>query len=246
MKAYAIIVAGGKGLRMGGDIPKQFLPIAGKPILMHTIEAFRKAIDGIQIVLVLPVEQQDYWKELCKKHGFHSPELIANGGETRFHSVKNGLALLPDDKEAVVGVHDGVRPFVSKETITRCFTEAAKGKAIVPVVPVVETIRQILPEGKSITRARDEYRLVQSLLVDQILFPCHEARELTAFAHLTDTVFRETLDKFSRFFNCKYSSHSFSSLKFHCCFFSLFFCMSDVDPNGITKPTAAHLRICIS
>ena len=162
MKAYAIIVAGGKGLRMGGDVPKQFLPIAGKPILMHTIEAFRKAIDGIQIVLVLPVEQQDYWKELCKKHGFHSPELIANGGETRFHSVKNGLALLPDDKEAVVGVHDGVRPFVSKETITRCFTEAAKGKAIVPVVPVVETIRQILPEGKSITRARDEYRLVQT------------------------------------------------------------------------------------
>lgn len=162
MNAYAVIVAGGKGLRMGGDIPKQFLPIDGKPILMHTIEAFRKAIDGIQIVLVLPAEQQNYWKELCKKHIFHSPELIANGGETRFHSVKNGLALIPDDNEAVVGVHDGVRPFVSKETIERCYAEAAQGKAIVPVVPVVETIRQILPEGKSITRPRDEYRLVQT------------------------------------------------------------------------------------
>ena len=162
MKAYALIVAGGKGLRMGGDVPKQFLPIDGKPILMHTIEAFRKALDNIEIVLVLPADQHDYWKELCKKHRFLSPELVARGGETRFHSVKNGLALLPDNEEAIVGVHDGVRPFVSKETIERCFAEAAKGKAVVPVVPVVETIRQILPDGKSVTRPRDEYRLVQT------------------------------------------------------------------------------------
>lgn len=160
--SFALIVAGGKGLRMGGDIPKQFLPINGKPILMHTIEAFRKALEGIRIVLVLPAEQQDYWQSLCKEHGFRSPELIANGGETRFHSVRNGLALLPDDKDAVVGVHDGVRPFVSKETILRCYKAAAEGKAVVPVVPVVETIRQILPDGKSITRSRDEYRLVQT------------------------------------------------------------------------------------
>ncbi|MBO7119264.1 MAG: 2-C-methyl-D-erythritol 4-phosphate cytidylyltransferase [Bacteroidaceae bacterium] len=162
MNSYAIIVAGGKGLRMGGDVPKQFLPIDGKPILMHTIEAFRRALDGIQIVLVLPAEQQDYWQELCRKYVFRSPELIANGGETRFHSVRNGLSLLPDDGDAVVGVHDGVRPFVSKETIVRCYEEAARGKAVVPVVPVVETVRQILPDGKSITRPRDEYRLVQT------------------------------------------------------------------------------------
>jgi len=162
MRAYAIIVAGGKGLRMGGDIPKQFLPINGKPILMHTIEAFRKALDGIQIVLVLPVAQQDYWRKLCEKHNFHSPRLIVNGGETRFHSVRNGLAILPDDTEAVVGVHDGVRPFVSLETIHRCYNAASEGKAVVPVVPVVETIRQILPDGSSLTRPRDEYRLVQT------------------------------------------------------------------------------------
>lgn len=162
MKAYALIVAGGKGLRMGGDVPKQFLPIDGKPILMHTIEAFRKALDNIEIVLVLPADQHDFWRELCKKHRFLSPELVARGGETRFHSVKNGLALLPDNEEAIVGVHDGVRPFVSKETIERCFAEAAKGKAVVPVVPVVETIRQILPDGKSVTRPRNEYRLVQT------------------------------------------------------------------------------------
>lgn len=162
MKAYAIIVAGGKGLRMGGEVPKQFLPINGKPILMHTIEAFRKALDGIEIILVLPAGQHEYWQKLCKDYNFCSPELIAKGGETRFHSVKNGLAFLPDDEDAVVGIHDGVRPFVSKETIQRCYAAAAGGRAVVPVVPVVETIRQILPDGKSITRPRDEYRLVQT------------------------------------------------------------------------------------
>ena len=162
MKSYAIIVAGGKGLRMGGDVPKQFLPIGGKPILMHTIEAFRKAIDGIVIVLVLPADQHDYWQKLCRDYDFCSPKMIAKGGETRFHSVKAGLSLLPDDEDAVVGIHDGVRPFVSKETIRRCYEAAAEGKAVVPVVSVVETIRQILPNGKSITRPRDEYRLVQT------------------------------------------------------------------------------------
>lgn len=162
MKAYAIIVAGGKGLRMGGDVPKQFLPINGKPILMHTIEAFRKGLNGIEIILVLPADQHEYWQKLCQDYNFCSPELIAKGGETRFHSVKNGLALLPDDEDAVVGIHDGVRPFVSKETIQRCYATAAGGRAVVPVVPVVETIRQILPDGKSITRPRDEYRLVQT------------------------------------------------------------------------------------
>ena len=162
MKTFAIIVAGGKGLRMGGDVPKQFLPIGGKPVLMHTIEAFLEALNDVQIVLVLPAEQHDYWQKLCKDYNFRSPELIATGGETRFHSVKNGLALLPEDDEAVVGVHDGVRPFVSRDTIQRCFGTAAEGKAVVPVVPVIETLRQILPDGSSITRPRNEFRLVQT------------------------------------------------------------------------------------
>lgn len=162
MNYYVLIVAGGKGLRMGGDIPKQFLPIGGKPILMRTIEAFRSVLDDVKIVLVLPADQHEYWQELCRKHDFRSPKLIANGGATRFHSVSNGLILLPDGEDAVVGVHDGVRPFVSAETIRRCFSAAAEGKAVVPVVPVVETLRQILPDGKSLTRPRDEYRLVQT------------------------------------------------------------------------------------
>ena len=162
MNCYTLIVAGGKGLRMGGDIPKQFLPLGGIPILMHTIETFRRALDDVQIVLVLPADQHDYWHELCRENGFRSPELIADGGETRFHSVRNGLSLLPEDADAVVGVHDGVRPFVSGDTIRRCYAAAAEGKAVVPVVPVVETVRQILPDGNSITRPRDEYRLVQT------------------------------------------------------------------------------------
>lgn len=163
MNCYALIVAGGKGLRMGGDVPKQFLPLDdGKPILMHTIEAFRKALDGVRIILVLPADQHDYWQKLCKEHDFRSPEQIASGGETRFHSVRNGLTLLPDDEDAVVGIHDGVRPFVSAETIRSCYAVAAEGNAVVPVVPVVETLRQILPDGSSVTRPRDEYRLVQT------------------------------------------------------------------------------------
>lgn len=162
MTAYAIIVAGGKGLRMGGDVPKQFVPIGGMPVLMHTIDAFRNAIDGIQIILVLPFEQQDYWQKLCNDYNFSSPMLIATGGETRFHSVKNGLALVPQADGVLVGIHDGVRPFVSAETIQRCYSAAAEGKAVVPVVPIVETLREILPNGNSITKPRNAYRLVQT------------------------------------------------------------------------------------
>lgn len=105
----ALIVAGGKGLRMGSELPKQFLPIGGKPVLMRTLEAFHRFDEKMQIILVLPREQQDFWRELCEEHGFDIKHLIADGGETRFHSVKNGLALV--NGIGVVGIHDGVRPF---------------------------------------------------------------------------------------------------------------------------------------
>ena len=162
MNRYVIIVAGGKGLRMGADVPKQFLPLQGRPVLMHTIDVFRRACAGIHIILVLPREQQAYWTQLCKEHGYDVPMQVADGGETRFHSVLNGLAKIPDDAQALVGVHDGVRPFVSAETIERCFETASKSKAAVPVVPVVETVRQLLPDGGSKTVNRDLYKLVQT------------------------------------------------------------------------------------
>ena len=161
---YVIIVAGGKGLRMGSDIPKQFLPIGGKPVLMRTLERFREYSPTLQIILVLPKAQQDYWHQLCKDYDFKVEYILADGGETRFHSVQNGLAKIPDDAEVVVGVHDGVRPFPSIDVIRNCYTTAREKKAVIPVIPVVETVRHLLvhSKDKSITVPRDEYRLVQT------------------------------------------------------------------------------------
>jgi 2-C-methyl-D-erythritol 4-phosphate cytidylyltransferase len=164
---YVIIVAGGKGLRMGSDIPKQFLPISGKPVLMRTLERFRQYSPTLQIILVLPKAQQDYWQELCKEYDFKVEYLLADGGETRFHSVQHGLALIPDDAEGVVGVHDGVRPFPSIEVIRNCYETARTAKAVIPVIPVVETVRHIsltshLSPLTSKTVPRNEYRLVQT------------------------------------------------------------------------------------
>lgn len=157
-----IIVAGGKGLRMGGDIPKQFVPIAGKPILMRTIERFKEYDAAIQIVLVLPESQLDYWKSLCAEYGFTQEVTIANGGDTRFHSVMNGLALVNPEVQ-LIGVHDGVRPFVSVATIAACYDEAARSGAAVPVIEPVETVRHLTSaDGTSETVARGDYRLVQT------------------------------------------------------------------------------------
>lgn len=167
MSDYIIVVAGGKGLRMGSDIPKQFLPIGGKPVLMRTLERFREYSDDLQIILVLPEAQQEYWQKLCKKYDFKVEYLLANGGQTRFHSVQNGLALMPDDAEGVVGVHDGVRPFPSIEVIRNCYETARTAKAVIPVIPVVETVRHLTRgqarcEVESVTVPRYEYRLVQT------------------------------------------------------------------------------------
>ena len=159
MKKHIIIVAGGKGLRMGGDIPKQFLPICGKPVLMRTLEAFHAYDASMHLILVLPVSQQAYWKQLCEEYQFDLAHEIADGGETRFHSVKNGLSLVKED--GLVGVHDGVRPFVSQEVIARCYEEALSLKAVIPVIGVVETVRHLSEEGSE-TVPRDQYKLVQT------------------------------------------------------------------------------------
>ena len=165
MKKHIIIVAGGKGLRMGGDIPKQFLPVCGKPVLMRTMEAFHTYDAAIHIILVLPVSQQAYWKELCQEYRFSLSHDIANGGDTRFHSVMNGLALV--EGNGLVGVHDGVRPFVSQEVIARCYEEAEACKAVIPVIDVVETVRHLTEEGSE-TVPRDRYKLVQTPQVFEV------------------------------------------------------------------------------
>ena len=159
---YIVIVAGGKGLRMGSETPKQFLPINGKPVLMYTIERFHHYDAEMKIIVVLPQDQQAMWHKLCEKHAFNIEHQVANGGETRFESSKNGLAMIPDSDDGLVGFHDGVRPFVSEETIKRCFDEAQKTCAAIPVLPVIDSLRQVDQNGNSKSVDRSAFRSVQT------------------------------------------------------------------------------------
>jgi len=155
----ALIVAGGKGERMNAEIPKQFLEIQGKPILMHTIEAFHRFDNNIQLILVLPELQIEIWNSLCKKHAFTIPHQISRGGKTRFHSVKNGLVVV--NTPSLVAVHDGVRPLVSAETLTRCFEAAEQFEAVIPVIDSIDSIRKLTDDG-SVSVARSDYKFVQT------------------------------------------------------------------------------------
>ena len=169
MKKYVLIVAGGRGLRMGGDLPKQFSPLEGKPVLMHTLEAFHRWDASAGLILVLPEDHQPYWKMLCREIGCKVPHRIANGGETRFYSVRNGLQSLSEEignafgrsEKVLVAVHDGVRPFVSPEVISKCFTEAEISGAAIPVVPVVDSLREFTG-GTSHPVDRSRYQAVQT------------------------------------------------------------------------------------
>jgi len=155
-----IIVAGGSGSRFKSDIPKQFIELHGKPILMHSIEAFYKFENNIEIVLVLPEQQIRFWNSLCKKHDFDINHRIVFGGKTRFESVKNGLAGV-NTMSKQIAVHDGVRPLVSQNTIARCFTESkAHGNAI-PVTLPVDSIRQVTENGNKFVN-RSKLRLIQT------------------------------------------------------------------------------------
>ena len=142
MKRYAIIVAGGSGSRMNADIPKQFILLKGLPILMHTINRFYNFDSSIHIILVLPQSHIANWDGLCKEHNFILKHQIVCGGETRFHSVKNGLDAITETN-VVVGIHDGVRPFVSNETLSSCFEGAEKSGNAVPAVAVSDSLRQV-------------------------------------------------------------------------------------------------------
>lgn len=159
---YIIIVAGGKGLRMGSEIPKQFLPIGGKPVLMRTMERFHEYDEALRTILVLPREQQDYWHRLCEEHRFGIEHTVVDGGDTRFASSRNGLHAVPDDAEGVVGIHDGVRPFVSVEVIRRCYDLARRCGAAIPVLPVTDTLRHIDKDGCGHNVLRSDYRIVQT------------------------------------------------------------------------------------
>lgn len=162
MHKYAIIVAGGKGERMGQNIPKQFLELNGKPILMHTIEKFKSTFQDIEIILALPENQIDFWEGLCVLHHFpFSPNRVVKGGKTRFESVKNALKLVSEN--SIVGIHDGVRPLVSSETLKSCYlTAEQKGNAI-PVIEVTDSLRHVSKqEGTNNAVTRSCYKSVQT------------------------------------------------------------------------------------
>jgi len=159
MKNFVIIVAGGSGLRMNSDIPKQFLLLAGKPVLMHTIECFVSFDPSINIIVVLPSKETAEWQSLCEKHSFTVKHMVVTGGNTRFHSVKNGLDTITEN--GVIGIHDGVRPIVSNDLIRKCFEEAKEKGNAIPYVHVRESMRRIDGEKNEAVK-RDSYVIIQT------------------------------------------------------------------------------------
>jgi len=159
LKKTAIIVAGGSGTRMGTEIPKQFLLLGGKPVLMHSMGAFERAFPGIGQIVVLPAGLFDEWRNLCKIHGFTLSHRLAEGGETRFHSVKNALATTSD--EGLIAIHDAARPLVGETLIRKAFDHAERFGNAIPAVTLSESVR-LLSENGSRAVNRHDYRTVQT------------------------------------------------------------------------------------
>ncbi len=160
MKRYAIIVAGGTGTRMGANIPKQFLLLAGKPILMHTLEKFYNPKLKCSIILVLPKDQIEYWAGLIKEYNFTLVHKVVSGGKLRFDSVKNGISSI-EEENALVAIHDGVRPLITIELIEKSFSEAEKNKSAVVSVKPKDSLRFIDEKGNKAV-VRDNYRVIQT------------------------------------------------------------------------------------
>ncbi len=159
MKKFAIIVAGGSGSRMGAAVPKQFLELSGIPVLMHTIQVFSHFDPCIEIIVVLPEQQINLWVNLCTKHAFSVEHKLVPGGETRFHSVRNGLSTI--NEVGIVFIHDGVRPLVSYETLKRCLEMAEKCGNAIPVLAVTESLRKVADDSNS-SVDRNHYFSVQT------------------------------------------------------------------------------------
>jgi 2-C-methyl-D-erythritol 4-phosphate cytidylyltransferase len=159
LEKIALIVAGGTGKRMKSQIPKQFLLLNGRPVLMHTLYKFYRYDTGMRIILVLPEDEVIAWKGLCAIHGFAIKHEIGTGGETRFHSIRRNLDNIPED--CLVAVHDGVRPLVSQDTIHRCFVIAAEKGNAVPCIEIPESLR-IVDELGNRPADRTIYRLIQT------------------------------------------------------------------------------------
>lgn len=163
MKTHIIIVAGGSGTRFGAQLPKQFLPLCGKPVLMHAVAAFDSALANCDhdIVVALPHDHRDLWNDLCREHRFAVSHRVVDGGGTRYHSVKNALDTLALKAGDLVAVHDAARPLVSAALITRVLDAARCCGAAIPAVPVTDTVRQLTDYG-SVTLSRELLRAIQT------------------------------------------------------------------------------------
>lgn len=179
---YALIVAGGKGTRIKSKVPKQFLDLDGLPILMHTINAFYKYSPAIKMVLVLPEDDFPLWEELCLLHDYHKPLILEKGGETRFQSVKKGLAKI--EMDGLVAIHDGVRPLVSEDIIGASFRLAAVHGSAVAAVRLKESLRMTDQDNtKAVDRSK--FRLIQTPQTFSVEL-IKKAYELKEDASLTD------------------------------------------------------------
>lgn len=170
MKEYALIAAGGRSIRLGSELPKQFLELGGKPMIMYGIEAFYRYASAVEIVVVLPETHIPLWEQLQKKHHFSVPHHVVKGGENRVSSVRNGLAALPDDHEALIAVHDGARPFIDEHLIRRLFREARQFGNTVPYVLPTDSVRLQEPNGTSRSLNRAAVRLIQTPQVFELSF----------------------------------------------------------------------------
>ncbi len=159
-KKYIIIVAGGTGSRINNSVPKQFIEINGKPIIVYTINKFYAFDPNIQVCIAVHPDYTNHLESLLKNYFPDKNILYTQGGETRFHSVKNALELIKDN-EAVIGIHDAARPMVSVETIQRCFDTAQKNGNATPAIPVNESLR-LVKENKNAAVLRSDYRIIQT------------------------------------------------------------------------------------
>lgn len=157
---YVIITAGGSGTRMGAALPKQMLEIAGKPILRYTIEKFLSLPYEVKVILVMNKDAKELWKDYCRKAEFAFPHILVDGGVTRFHSVRNGLKYVP--KGAIVAVHDGVRPFISRGKLEEIYTLAEDMGVVIPCMKSIESMRMVDDQGRYVYVDRDKYYSIQT------------------------------------------------------------------------------------
>ena len=187
LKKYAVVVAGGRGIRMGSAVPKQFLPLLGKPLLCYAIQAFAATIRGIHIILVLPPDQLNSAKTVLKSYLGSIDVTTVAGGDTRYESVQNGLKKVNDD--GVVFIHDGVRPLISQDLIQRCYQQTINMGSAIPVIPVMDSIRMV-EGGTSHPVNREHLRIIQTpqTFMTNIILPAFKQQYQPSFTDEANVV----------------------------------------------------------